>query len=65
MQGRLRNQKISVTARTECAHCKKSMELLIDSDLNYTVKDKTCEPIVFMPDVDLMNLKDESIISAF
>jgi hypothetical protein len=41
------------------------MELLIDSDLNYTVKDKTCEPIVFMPDVDLLNLEDESIIDAF
>ncbi len=41
------------------------MELTIDSDCNYTAKDKECDPFVFMPDVDLLNLKDESIINAF
>ncbi len=41
------------------------MELMIDSDLNYTVKEKGCEPMVFMPDVDLLNLQEESIINAF
>jgi hypothetical protein len=65
VQGRLRNQALTVTVRTECAHCKAPMELTIDSDLNYKVRDKGCEPIVFMPDVDLLNLDDESIINAF
>lgn len=51
--------------RTECAHCKTPMELTIDSDLNYTVKENGCEPVVFMPDVDLLNLREESIINAF
>ncbi len=41
------------------------MELTIDSDLNYTAKERGCEPMVFMPDVDLLNLEDESIINAF
>ena len=54
-----------VTVRTECAHCKTPMEMTIDSDLNITVKDTESRPMVFMPDVDLLNLKEESIISAF
>ena len=65
VQGRLRNEQLSITVRTECGHCKMPMELMIDSDLNYTAKGKGCEPIVFVPDVDLLTLEDESIINAF
>jgi hypothetical protein len=65
VQGRLRNERLSVTVNTECAHCGKTMELAIDSDLNCRAKDDGCEPIVFVPDVDLFNLEEESIINAF
>jgi len=65
VQGRLRNEKLTVTVRTECAHCKAPMEMTIDSDLNITCRDSEYRPMVFMPDVDLLNLKDESIINAF
>ncbi len=41
------------------------MELTIDSDINFTVGNADCSPVVFMPDVDLLNLPDESIINAF
>jgi hypothetical protein len=41
------------------------MELAIDSDLNYTVKEKGCVPMIFIPDVDLLALQEESIINAF
>jgi len=41
------------------------MELTIDNDLNCTVKEKGCEPVVFIPDVDLLNLQAENIINAF
>jgi hypothetical protein len=37
----------------------------IDSNLHYKTGESGCEPIVFAPDVDLINLKDESIIDAF
>jgi len=65
VQGRLRNEKLTVTVRTECAHCKTPMEMTIDSDLNIAVKDGEYRPMAFMPDVDLLNLKEESIINAF
>ncbi len=64
VQGRLRNEPLAVTVRTECAHCKTQIELTIDSDLNFTVKDGP-EPVIFVPDVDLLSLKEENIINAF
>jgi len=41
------------------------MEIEIDSDLNYTLKEEGFEPIIFVPDVNLFKLEDESIINAF
>jgi len=41
------------------------MELQIDSDLNCSAKDETCKPIVFVPDVNVIEIEDESIINAF
>ncbi len=65
MQGQLRNEYLSVIIDTECAHCGRPMKVKIDSDLNSTVEEKDCEPIVFVPDVDLFKIEDESIIDAF
>lgn len=41
------------------------MELEIDSEINFRAKDKGCDPIAFVPDVNLFTLKDKSIIDAF
>jgi hypothetical protein len=65
VQGRLQNEKLTITVCTECAHCKTPMEMTIDSDLNISVKDRENRPMVFVPDVDLLKLKEESIINAF
>ncbi len=65
VQGRLRKQALSVTVRTECAHCSKPLEMAIDSDLACEIRDEGCEPVAFIPDVDLLNLDEENIINAF
>ncbi len=65
MQGRLRNEHLSVIVDTECAHCGRPMRIKIDSDLDYSVEEPGCEPIVFIPDVDILKIEDESIIDAF
>jgi hypothetical protein len=65
VQGQLRKEFLSVVVRTECAHCGRAMEIGIDSDLNCHVQEEMCNPIVFVPDVDLIALEDESIINAF
>jgi len=65
VQGRLRNEQLTVTVRTECAHCKKPMELTIDSELNYSTVGNGCEPVVYAPDLDLFTLPEKNIINAF
>ncbi len=65
VQGRLRNEAMSVRIKSSCAHCGKSIELTVDSDLNCTVHDPDARPLVFVPDVDLLSLHEESIINAF
>jgi len=65
VQGQLRQEPLSVIVNTGCAHCSQPIEITIDSDLNYAVKEEGCEPIVFVPDVNLFKLEDESIINAF
>ena len=64
MQGRLRNEKLTVKVETSCAHCGQEMHLTIDSDLEWTVEEDA-SPMVFRPDVDFSKLEDPSIIDAF
>jgi len=65
VQGKLREEYLAVVVRTQCAHCGKPMKLQIDSDLNCKVTEEGCNPVVFVPDVNLIELDDESIINAF
>jgi len=64
VQGHLRNEPISVTFESECAHCSRPLQIEIDSELRYRVAEDT-EPLVFVPLVDFEKLKDPSIIHAF
>lgn len=50
---------------TECAHCSRPMKIEIDSDLNVRPAGEGCEPMIFIPQVDLVNTREKSIIDAF
>jgi hypothetical protein len=65
VQGRLRNENITVNVETDCAHCSREMVLEIDSEMNFKAVAEECSPIIFIPDIDLLNLKEESIIDSF
>ena len=56
---------MSVNIRTGCAHCGQPMEIEIDSELLVKVNNPECEPIAFVPDVNVFALEDDSIIHAF
>ena len=64
VQGHLRNEPVSITIETECAHCSRSVQLELDSESNYRIVEGT-DPLVFVPLVDFEKLKDPSIIDAF
>ena len=65
MQGRLREEKLTVAVDSTCAHCGQSMQIEIDSYLSYRVADTGCRPIVFVPAVKLAELEAPSIIDDF
>jgi hypothetical protein len=65
VQGRLRDEPLTVLVETECGHCGRPLEIEIDSDLNFRVLSKGAEPLIFTPLVDFSTLKDPSIIDVF
>ncbi len=65
MQGRLRNEPISITAETECAHCGEAMTLHVDHEMNITVDPPGAEPLVFSPDVAIWDITAPSIVDDF
>jgi hypothetical protein len=64
VQGHLRNEPVTVTFDTECAHCSRSMRIEIDSQLSHRIEEGA-DPLIFIPHVDFEKLKDPSIIDAF
>jgi len=65
VQGQLRNEHLSVTIETRCAHCQRALHIEIDSALNYRVIEEGAEPLVFIPMVNFDKLEAPSIIDAF
>lgn len=54
-----------MTVTTECAHCGRSMHIDIDSDLNWRAHEPDSAPVAFVPEVNLIELEEESIIESF
>ena len=65
VQGRLREEALSVTIKTECRHCAKPIVIEMDSELNYKLLEGPVNPLVFVPFVDFDKLAERSIIDAF
>jgi len=41
------------------------MGIVIDSDLRWHADGNGCDPVIFSPAVDLLNLEEESIIDSY
>lgn len=65
MQGRLRNEDLSVTVDTECHHCGEPLTLEVDSEMNVRVEEAGAEPLVFIPDVAVFDVEGPSIVDDF
>lgn len=65
VQGHLRQEEVRIQVETECAHCKRPMQMEIDSAVNCRCLEPDCRPIIFVPQVDFSRLKDPNIIDAF
>jgi hypothetical protein len=65
VQGRLREENISVTIKTQCAHCAQPLEIILDSELNYRVSDEAAKPLIFEPHINWTEFTEPNIIDAY
>ncbi len=64
VQGQLRNEKLSCTIQSECGHCRRPVQIGIDSELNFQVEPGAEELLVYSPQLDIQKL-EPSIIDGF
>jgi len=65
VQGRLRNEALSVEIASECAHCGLALHLEIDSDAHARVRETAADPRICIPIVDFKKLRAPNIIDDF
>ena len=65
VQGRLREEHLSVVVSTECAHCGRLMRIEVDSELRCRVGEEEAEPLVFEPHINGAPFSDRNIIHAY
>ena len=65
MQGRLREEHLSVAISTECKHCGRLMNIEVDSELRCRVGEEGVEPLVFQPHINWATFTEPNIIHAY
>jgi hypothetical protein len=65
VQGRIRNQPVSVHIETACAHCARPLRLTVDHELRFHVHDEAAPPLVFSPQVDWATFEEPNITHRF
>ena len=65
MQGRLRQESLSVDIATSCAHCGQPLHLTLDSHLHWSIQQPDATPYIFIPDIDWTHFTEPTIIHAY
>ena len=65
VQGRLREEHLSVEIETECAHCGWPMRMTLDSELVHQLHEGGEQPLVFEPQVEWDTFAESNIIDAY
>jgi len=65
VQGQLRKEYISVEVETTCKHCNQALHFVIDSEMQFSVRESDAAPLVFMPDIDWNNFAENTIIDSY
>jgi hypothetical protein len=65
VQGRLRNEFVSVEIETKCSHCNQEMQFTVDSNMRVSAREPDANPLVFMPDVDWEHFAERTIIDSY
>ena len=65
VQGRLQGAPLSVTIHTACAHCDRSLHIIVESALGYQVVEAEGAPLVFEPRLHWDTFTEPNIIQAY
>jgi len=65
VQGRLREESISVTIDTVCAHCDHPIKIVIDSEMNFEIAQEDANLHIFYPQIDWESFSAPNIIPDF
>jgi hypothetical protein len=65
VQGRLRNEYLSVKISTHCSYSGDPLQIELDSQLKYCVQPVAARPLVFTPQVDWQVFHAPNIIDAY
>jgi hypothetical protein len=65
VQGRIRNQPVSVYIESVCAHCARPLRLTVDHELRFQVHGAAARPLVFSPQVDWATFDEPNITHGF
>ncbi len=65
MQGRLRNERLTVEIATSCAHCARPMHIEVDERFDWRVKEPGADPHLFLPHIDWKSFLGQNIIGDF
>lgn len=65
VQGRLREEHLSVVVSTECAHCGRRMHIEVDSELKCRIGEEGADPLVFQPHINWATFPEPNIIHAY
>ena len=65
VEGRLRQEPLTIDIETTCEHCERAMAMRVDSELRYEVTSPGAAPIVFEPRLDWSTFTDPNIIAKY
>jgi len=65
VQGRLRNEPLSIEIQSACAHCGAKLHLEVDHELNATVREADADPLVFEPEIDWSRFREPNILDGY
>jgi hypothetical protein len=62
VQGRLRNEKLSVRIDSQCAECHTPLEIDVSERMEWAVRSGTDRILVFEPSIDWSTFKQPTIV---
>jgi hypothetical protein len=65
VQGRLRNDPLTVQVTTQCAQSGQQIQIALDVDLKYTIEPAGIAPLIFEPEIEWARFREPNIIHAY